>query len=138
MSDDIQGVQTCIQAYLDGLYKGDTDLLFKKAFHPDAMMNAAVLAGERVHWNMDEFQKVVEGRGAPEAAGYPRKERIVSIDFAGPDTANVKVEVLVGKRDFTDLLACIRVDGAWKIIAKTYCLTREFETKEEAIAAASA
>ncbi|PIW27414.1 MAG: hypothetical protein COW30_10600 [Rhodospirillales bacterium CG15_BIG_FIL_POST_REV_8_21_14_020_66_15] len=136
--DDLAGVQACIQAYLDGLYKGDTGLLFKTAFHPDAHMNAAELAGERVHWNMEEFQKVVEGRGAPEAAGYPRKERIVSIDFAGPDTANVKVEVLVGKRDFTDLLACIRVNGEWKIIAKTYCLTREYDTKEDVLAAVGA
>ncbi len=133
--DDLAGVQACIQAYLDGLYKGDMDLLFKKAFHPDAMMNAADLGGERIHWTMAEFEKVVRERGAPEAAGFPRKERIVSIDFAGPDTANVKVEVLVGKRDFTDLLACIRIDGEWKIIAKTYCLTREYATKEDVLAA---
>jgi len=133
--DDLAGVQACIQAYLDGLYKGDMDLLFKKAFHPDAMMNAADLGGDRIHWTMAEFEKVVRERGAPEAAGFPRKERIVSIDFAGPDTANVKVEVLVGKRDFTDLLACIRIDGEWKIIAKTYCLTREYATKEDVLAA---
>ena len=133
--DDLAGVQACIQAYLDGLYKGDMGLLFKKAFHPDAMMNAADLGGDRIHWTMAEFEKVVKERGAPEAAGFPRKERIVSIDFAGPDTANVKVEVLVGKRDFTDLLACIRIDGEWKIIAKTYCLTREYATKEETLAA---
>lgn len=133
--DDLAGVQTCIQAYLDGLYKGDMDLLFKKAFHPDAMMNAADLGGDRIHWTMAEFEKVVKERGAPEAAGFPRKERIVSIDFAGPDTANVKVDVLVGKRDFTDLLACIRIGGEWKIIAKTYCLTREYATKEDVLAA---
>tara|TARA_R110000772_G_scaffold232195_1_gene343420 strand:- start:11085 stop:11504 length:420 start_codon:yes stop_codon:yes gene_type:complete len=133
--DDLAGVQACIQAYLDGLYKGDMDLLFKKAFHPDARMNAADLGGDRIHWTMAEFEKVVKERGAPEAAGFPRKERIVSIDFAGPDTVNVKVEVLVGKRDFTDLLACIRIDGEWKIIAKTYCLTREYATKEDVLAA---
>mgnify|MGYP003671391744 FL=1 len=133
--DDLAGVQDCIQAYLDGLYKGDMDLLFKRAFHPDARMNAADVGGDRIHWTMAEFEKVVRERGAPEAAGFPRKERIVSIDFAGPDTANVKVEVLVGKRDFTDLLACIRIGGEWKIIAKTYCLTREFATKEDVLAA---
>lgn len=134
-NDDLVGVTACIQAYLDGLYKSDLDLLFKKAFHPDARMNAADVGGERVHWTMAEFEEVVKSRGAPEAAGFPRKERIVSIDFAGPDTANVKVEVLVGKRDFTDLLACIRIDGEWKIIAKTYCLTREFATKEDVLSA---
>jgi len=128
---DLAGVTACIQAYLDGLYKGDRDLLFKTAFHPDARMNAASVGGERIHWTMSEFEDVVKGRGSPEKAGYPRKERIVSIDFAGPDTANVKVEVLVGKRDFTDLLACIRIGGEWKIIAKTYCLTREFASKED-------
>ena len=47
----------------------------------------------------------------------------------------MKVEVLVGLRDFTDLLACIRVDGEWRIIAKTYCLTKEYASKEEAEAA---
>ena len=133
--DDLAGVQACIQAYLDGLYKWDMGLLFETAFHPDARMNAADVGGDRIHWTMAEFEKVVKERGAPEAAGFPRKERIVSIDFAGPDTANVKVEVLVGKRDFTDLLACIRIDGGWKIIAKTYCLTREYATKEDVLAA---
>ena len=134
-NDDIDGVTACIQAYLDGLYKGDTDLLFKRAFHPDAQMNAADVGGERIHWSMADFQRVIESRPSPESAGFPRKERIVSIDFAGPDTANVKVEVLVGTRDFTDFLACVRVDGQWKIMAKTYCLTREFETKEDVLAA---
>lgn len=100
------------------------------------MMNAADVAGVRVHWNMTEFGKIVEERGAPEKARFPRKKRIISIDFAGPDTANVKIEVLVGKRDFTDLLACIRIGGEWKIIAKTYCVTHEYATKEEAQAAA--
>jgi hypothetical protein len=133
--DDLAGVTACIQAYLDGLYTGDADLLFKRAFHPDAMMNAADIGGERVHWTMAEFEEVIKGRGSPEAAGYPRKERIVSVDFAGPDTANVKVEVLVGKRDFTDLLACMRINGEWKIIAKTYCLSREYATKDDALAA---
>ena len=71
MSDDIQGVTECAQAYLDGLYKGDMDLLFNKAFHPDARMNAAEVAGERVHWNMEEFQKIVEDRPVPEAEGFP-------------------------------------------------------------------
>lgn len=135
--NDLAGVQACIQAYLDGLYKGDTELLFKTAFHPDARMNAADVGGERIHWTMAEFEKVILERGSPEAAGFPRKERIVSIDFAGADTANVKVEVLVGKRDFTDFLACIRIDGEWKIIAKTYCLTREFATKKDVFAAMS-
>ena len=69
--DDLAGVQACIQAYLDGLYKGDMGLLFKKAFHPDAMMNAADLGGDRIHWTMAEFEKVVKERGAPEAAGFP-------------------------------------------------------------------
>ena len=115
--DDLAGVTACIRAYLDGLYKGDLDLLFKKAFHPDAMMNAADVGGQRMHLTMPEFAEVVKGRGA------------------GPDTANVKVEVLVGTRDFTDLLACIRIDGEWKIIAKTYCLTREYATKEDILAA---
>jgi hypothetical protein len=136
--DDLAGVTACIQAYLDGLYKGNTDLLFKTALHPDAMMNAADVGGQRMHLTMPEFAEIVKGRGAPEAAGFPRKERIVSIDFAGPDTANVKVEVLVGTRDFTDLLACIRIDGEWKIIAKTYCLTREYASKEDVIAAVGA
>ena len=134
MSDDLAGVETCIQAYLDGLYLGDTDLLFKTAFHPEAHMNCADLAGQRVHYSMADFEEVVKGRGAPKDAGFPRKERIVSIDFAGPDTANVKVEAQVGLRYYTDFLACIRVDGEWKIIAKTYCLTREYETLDEVLA----
>ena len=59
---DLAGVQSCIQAYLDGLYKGDTDLLFKRAFHPDARMNAADVGGARIHWTMAEFEKLIRER----------------------------------------------------------------------------
>ena len=134
-ADDLAGVQACIQAYFDGLYLGDPDLLFGKAFHPEAIMNCADLAGQRIRYDMTEYEKVVRERGAPKDAGFPRFDRIIAVDFAGPDTANVKVEAQVALRHYTDFLALIKIDGAWKIIAKTYCLTREFATREEVAAA---
>ncbi len=137
MNNDLAGVHACIQAYFDGLYEGDCGLLFDLAFDPAARMYAADVAGERIEWDMAQFRAVIEGRKSPAETGYPRKERIVAIDFAGPDTALVKVEVLVGKRDFTDQLNLLRIDGTWKIISKVYCLSREFETKEQTEAAAS-
>jgi len=118
MANDYAGVQALIGRYFDGLYHSDAEGL-ADVFHPDARYVTAT-AEPLVHLGMDEYLPVVAARPAPAARGEPRRDRIVSITFAGPDTAVAIVNCAIAERHFTDLLSLIRVDGAWRIIAKVF------------------
>ncbi len=124
-AQDMSAVEACIRNYFKALYTGDTELLMGSVFHPNAHLYAADLGGGFVDWPMNEFKKVIESRPSPESSGAERRERIVSIDEAGPDTVMVKVEVLVGTRDFVDYLSLLKLDGEWRIISKTCVMVKD-------------
>lgn len=60
---------------------------------------------------MDEYVPIVARRPSPASRGEARTDRIVSIDFVGPDTAPAGVECSIRPRHFTDLLSLIRLEG---------------------------
>jgi len=129
---DLKAIEACIGNYFDALYTGDTNLLMGQVFHPNAHLYAANLNGGFVDWPMDAFKKVIESRPSPKTRGCKRQERIVSIDEAGPDTVMVKVEVLVGTRDFVDYLSLLKLSGEWRIISKTCVLIHELTEAQAA------
>ncbi len=51
-----------------------------------------------------DWFKMVEGRPSAKSKGSERRDRIVSIDFSGPQTAFAKVECQIPPRYFTDYL----------------------------------
>ena len=125
LANDLSAIHTCISDYFDALYTGDTALLMGKVFHPNADLYAADMNGAFVDWPMDEFKAIIDGRQSPQANGADREERIVMIDEAGPDTVMVKVEVLVGTREFVDYLSLLKLDGTWRIISKTCVMVND-------------
>lgn len=116
-------VVATLQTYFDGLYHSDTGRL-AKVFHPKATYTTATEAaangGEPLHLTMAEYFPVVDKRPSPASRGEARRDRIVSIGFAGPVTAIARVECAIGPRFFTDLLTLIHVEGRWQIIAKVF------------------
>jgi 4-oxalocrotonate tautomerase len=52
--------------------------------------------------------------------GEARRDRVVSIEFAGPVTAVARVECTIAPRSFVDLLTLVRLDGRWQVIAKVF------------------
>jgi hypothetical protein len=54
---------------------------------------------------------------APKALGLERHDEVVSIDVVR-ELALLKVKLQVPPRYFTDMLSCLKVDGAWKIVQK--------------------
>ena len=90
-AQDMSAVEACIRNYFEALYTGDTELLMGSVFHPNAHLYAADLGGGFVDWPMNEFKKVIESRPSPEASGAERRERIVSIDEAGPDLSLIHI-----------------------------------------------
>lgn len=112
---DIAAVLT---TYFDGLYHSDTQRL-RTVFHPKAIY-ACATDGSLLHLTMDEYFPVVDNRPSPASRNEPRRDRVVSIEFAGPVTAIARVECAIGPKFFTDLLTLVRLDGRWQIISKVF------------------
>ncbi len=104
--------------YFDGIYQSSEEKL-RRAFHADAHVYS-VTDGALVDLDLDAFVARVTGRQSAESRNAPRTDRIVSIDFSGPNSALAKVELSIPGIDFVDFLSLMRIDGRWRIIAKTY------------------
>ncbi len=111
-------VAAVLQAYFDGLYHSDSKQL-ARVFHPLCTYTCAT-EKPLLHLNMPDYFALVDKRPAPAASKQPRRDKIVAIEFAGPDAAFARVECLIGQRFCTDLLTLVRVDGTWSIMAKVF------------------
>ena len=118
MTTAYQAIIEAMTLYFDGLYHSDTVRL-GKVFHPDAQYVCAT-EGTLTHLAMDAYFPVVDKRPSPASRNEQRLDRIVSIEFAGPLTAFVRAECVIGPKFFTDLLTFICIDGRWQIIAKVF------------------
>jgi len=112
--------------YFDGLHHSDAGKL-GQLFHPQAIY-ACGTQGSLTHLTMDQYLPMVAKRPSPASRGEPRRDRILSIEFAGPVTVLARVECAIGEKRFTDLLSFIKLDGRWRLIAKVF----HFELEAEA------
>lgn len=122
-------VAEVLATYFDGLYHSDSGRL-KAVFHPKAVYvtaSEAARGGELVHLTMAQYFTIVDARPSPAGRGEVRRDRIDSIDFAGPETAFARVTCAIAPKVFTDFLTLVRVEGRWQIIAKVF----HFEIEEE-------
>jgi hypothetical protein len=118
MAGEVEAVEKVIRTYLDGLYEGDTEKLgqaFHEVSHLYSVSDGGVADLPRAKW----FE-MVKGRPSPKAKGLRRTDRIVSIDFSGPEAAFVKVECSIHPRYFTDYLTLLKLDSGWKVVSKTF------------------
>jgi Putative lumazine-binding len=111
-------LEQTIQTYFDGLYEGDVDKL-ARAFHPTACLYAEK-DGAHVAVTQEQWHAAVKSRVNPAQAGLERGDRIVTIDFAGPKVAFVKVNCQIPPRYFTDYLTLLDLAEGWRIVSKTY------------------
>ena len=118
MAGDVEAVEKVICTYLDGLYEGDTGKL-AQAFHEVSHLYS-VSDGGVADLPREKWFEFVKGRASPQSKGLKRTDRIVSIDFSGPETAFVKVECSIHPRYFTDYLTLLKLNEGWKVVSKTY------------------
>lgn len=118
MDPGYAAVTAVLGAYFDGLYYCDIDRL-GRVFHPQARY-ACATDGSLLHLGMDEYFPIVAARESPASRNEVRRDRIVSIQFAGPVTAFARVECAIGPKFFNDFLTLIKIDGRWQIIAKVF------------------
>lgn len=118
MAGDVAAVEKVVTTYLDGLYEGDTEKLgqaFHEVSHLYSMHEGGVADLPREKW----FE-MVKSRPSAKSKGLPRADRVVSIDFSGPETAFVKVECALHPRYFTDYLTLLKLKDGWKVVSKTF------------------
>lgn len=117
-TQDLAGVEKTVWTYLDGLYEGDTKKLaaaFHEVSHLYAMGPDGVSDLPRADW-----LKMVSERPSPKSRALERSDRIVSVDFAGPETAFVKLECAIPPRYFTDYLTLLKFKDGWRVVSKTF------------------
>ena len=115
---DFAGVAGVLGLYFDGLYHSDTKRL-AQVFHPKAQY-VSVTDGTLLYRDMAEYFPVVDARPSPASRNEDRRDEIVSVEFAGPNTARAVVRCAIGPRHFTDFLTLIRLDGRWQVISKVF------------------
>lgn len=118
MAGDVAAVEKVVWTYLDGLHEGDTDKLgqaFHEVSHLYSMHEGGVSDLPRQKW-----LEMVKSRASAKSKGLPRTDRIVSVDFSGPETAFVKLECSIHPRYFTDYLTLLKLKDGWKVVSKTF------------------
>jgi hypothetical protein len=118
MDQGLDDVRATLSDYFDGIYDGSEDKL-RSAFHPNAHIYAAT-GGALIDYPLDDFVALSTGRDRSGADRPPRTDKIIAIDFAGATSASAKVELSIPGTDFVDFLSLMKIDGRWRIIAKTY------------------
>lgn len=118
---DTAAVAAVIDRYFDGLHHSDSALL-ATVFHPQAHYFCAT-DGSLLHLDMGQYFPLVDKRPSPASQGYPRTDRILSLEFAGPVTALVKAECSIPPKAFIDLLTLVKLDGDWRIVSKVFHYT---------------
>jgi len=113
-----ESVSKALAIYFDGLYYSDTTQL-SKIFHTKAHY-VCVSDGTLQYLAMDEYFPIVAARKSPHENGEARRDKILSIKFAGPSTAFAHVECAIGHKFFNDFLTLIHLDNRWQIISKVF------------------
>lgn len=122
MDKDIANICDVLQTYFDGLYEADVGKL-ANAFHPGAHLYHINTDGQPVIRTRGEWLKQWEGRASARSKGSERRDRIVSIDLSGPNTAFAKVECQLPPSYFVDYLTLLREGGRWQIFVKAFHTT---------------
>ena len=118
MNQPFDEITETLRDYFDGIYESSEEKM-RRAFHPNAHVYS-VVDGAIGDSDLDHFVGRVTGHASAASQNATRTDRIVSVDFSGPNEAMAKVELSIPGIDFVDFLSLMKVDGRWRIIAKTY------------------
>lgn len=116
MDTDIRDLAAMAKTYCDAAYEMDADK-FAALFHPSCSVTKAGEDGNVSVTPIETWLAAVRTLKAPKLQGLERHDELLSIDVTR-DMALLKLKLQIPPRYFTDLLSCLKVDGAWKIVQK--------------------
>lgn len=115
-----EAITETLQLYLDGAADGDVAKL-KQAFHEDAWMFGQ-MGGQRFDMPIAQFFELAASQ--PLRTDDNFKSEIVSVETDGDIASAVVTEDGAwGSVSFADHFTLANVDGAWKIVNKTFTHT---------------
>jgi hypothetical protein len=114
-------IEQAIQLYIDGVSKGDAAKL-KEAFHDAAWMFGSI-GGQRFDWPIAQLIDTVAAQ--PLDSNGEFSARITAVEQVGDAAATVRLEEdgCWGNLSFVDFFTLTKIDGAWKIVNKTFAHT---------------
>jgi hypothetical protein len=117
---DREAIAAVVQLYIEGASKGDADRL-KEAFHEQAWMFGSI-SGKRFDMPITQMIDIVTSQPLDSDGGY--RARVNSIEQTGDAaTATIEEEGCWGGVSFVDFFTLAKIDGAWKIVNKTFAHT---------------
>ncbi|MHA8052940.1 nuclear transport factor 2 family protein [Aquirufa sp. Wall-65K1] len=112
-AQDDEAIKNTVNAYLDGITKGDTALL-GKAFHSTAILRTFNASTGKIQ----DFPVRNFIRNTP-AGGAKATTKLVAYSYAGISaTATVELEFQDFK--YIDLLSLLKVNDEWKIVCRVF------------------
>jgi Putative lumazine-binding len=118
-SDQVEITRT-VDLYVEGMRNGDGAKL-REAFHPEAWMFGSI-AGTRYDEPIGELIALVDGQPVDVDGSY--QARVVALEQVGDAAFAVLEEQGVwGKVSMTDFFTLAQLDGAWRIVNKTFAHT---------------
>ena len=115
---NLQLIEKTINHYFDGMVNHNAESI-AKAFHPTAIMRWNE-AGKYTEVNaVKALSDYVNGNAAVKT-----KTNIVAVNIVG-DAANVQLELEYETFYFIDFMHLMKIDGAWKIVSKTYTTVKK-------------
>jgi Putative lumazine-binding len=116
MDTDIRALAAIAKTYCDAAYEMDADK-FASIFHPSCSVTKAGEDGNVSVTPIETWLAGVRSMTAPKLQGLERRDEILSIDVVR-ELALLKLKLQIPPRYFTDMLSCLKVDGAWRIVQK--------------------
>ncbi|GFE84921.1 hypothetical protein GCM10011487_69210 [Steroidobacter agaridevorans] len=122
MDTDVCTLADLAKTYFDAAYEMDADK-FASIFHPACSVTKLGEDGNVSVTPIETWLAGVRSLQAPKLQGLSRHDELLSIDVE-KGLALLKLKLQVPPRYFTDMLSCLRVDGAWKIVQKVTAIER--------------
>jgi hypothetical protein len=119
-SADEDQVRAVLNEYFAGHATGDGSH-YAKIFHPN-MKLYYVKDGKYAERSRDDYIAGATGKPADDEA--KRRREIALIDITG-DAATAKLVLHYPTVTFTDYMSLLKIDGEWKIVAKTFTADRK-------------
>jgi hypothetical protein len=116
MDSDVSALQSVAETYFDAAHDMDADR-FAPLFHPASCVTRIGDDGDVSVTPIAAWLAAVRTMESPRRRGFERSGQILSVDVE-KELAVVKVTLQVPPRVFTDMLSCLKVRGAWKIVQK--------------------
>jgi hypothetical protein len=119
-AQETEQITRTVNLYAEGVREGDATKL-REAFHPDARMWGSLM-GQRYDEPISELIEMVDGKPVDVDGSF--HAHITAVEQTDDAASAVLVEEgFWGTVSFVDFFALARIDGAWKIVNKTFVHT---------------